>query len=46
MTHMQSDKKKKDGRIRFALPRSVGDVLIGVDVKDDLVIEALNTVRE
>ena len=46
MTHMQSDKKKKGGRIKFALPRSVGDVLIGVDVKDELVIEALNAVRE
>ena len=46
MTHMQSDKKKKGGRIKFALPCSVGDVLIGVDVKDELVVEALSAVRE
>ncbi len=31
---MQVDKKKEDGRLRFALPVRIGKVLVGVEVKD------------
>jgi shikimate kinase / 3-dehydroquinate synthase len=43
---MRSDKKKQLGRLKFALPRRIGDVVIGVDVKDELVREAIEAVRE
>ena len=43
---MRSDKKKQLGRLKFALPRAIGDVVIGVDVKDELVREAIEAVRE
>jgi 3-dehydroquinate synthase len=43
---MRSDKKKQLGRLKFALPRDIGDVMIGVDVKDELVRAALEVVRE
>jgi 3-dehydroquinate synthetase len=43
---MRSDKKKQLGRLKFALPRDIGEVVIGVDVKDELVREAIEAVRE
>jgi shikimate kinase / 3-dehydroquinate synthase len=43
---MRSDKKKQLGRLKFALPRAIGDVVIGIDVKDDLVRAAIEAVRE
>jgi shikimate kinase/3-dehydroquinate synthase len=43
---MRSDKKKQLGRLKFALPRDVGDVVIGVDVKDELICKAIEAVRE
>jgi 3-dehydroquinate synthase len=43
---MRSDKKKQLGRLKFALPRAVGDVVIGVDVKDELIRRAIDAVRE
>jgi len=43
---MRSDKKKQLGRLKFALPCAIGDVVIGVDVKDELVREALEAVRD
>jgi 3-dehydroquinate synthase len=46
MQLMRSDKKKQLGRLKFALPRAVGDVVIGVDVKDELVRKAIDAVRE
>jgi 3-dehydroquinate synthase len=46
MQLMQSDKKKQLGRLRFALPRALGDVVIGLDVKDELVRKAIAAVRE
>jgi 3-dehydroquinate synthase len=46
MQLMRSDKKKQLGRLKFALPRALGDVVIGVDVKDELVRRALDAVRE
>jgi shikimate kinase / 3-dehydroquinate synthase len=45
MQLMRSDKKKQLGRLKFALPRAIGDVVIGVDVKDELVCEAIEAVR-
>jgi 3-dehydroquinate synthase len=43
---MRSDKKKQLGRLKFALPRDIGDVVIGVDVKDELVHKAIDAVRD
>jgi len=43
---MRSDKKKQSGRLKFALPRAIGAVVIGVDVKDELVREAIEAVRD
>jgi shikimate kinase/3-dehydroquinate synthase len=43
---MRSDKKKQLGRLKFALPRAIGEVVIGVDVKDVLVREAIEAVCE
>jgi shikimate kinase/3-dehydroquinate synthase len=43
---MRSDKKRQLGRLKFALPRAIGDVVIGVDVKDELVREAIGALRE
>ncbi len=43
---MRSDKKKKSGRLKFALPRNMGDVVIGVDVEDDVVREVLTLLKE
>jgi 3-dehydroquinate synthetase len=43
---MRSDKKKQLGRLKFALPRAVGDVVIGVDVDDDIVREVLLASKE
>jgi len=31
---MQNDKKKREGRLRFVLPRAIGDVEFGVHVKE------------
>jgi 3-dehydroquinate synthetase len=46
MQLMRSDKKKQLGRLKFALPRDIGDVVIGVDVKDELIRQAIDAVRE
>jgi 3-dehydroquinate synthase len=46
MAKMRSDKKKQLGRLKFALPRAVGDVAIGVDVDDDIVREVLMALKE
>jgi shikimate kinase / 3-dehydroquinate synthase len=43
---MRSDKKKQLGRLKFALPRAIGDVIIGVDAKDELIRKAIDAVRE
>ena len=43
---MRSDKKKQLGRLKFALPRAIGEVVIGVDVKDELVRAAIDAVRD
>jgi len=38
---MLSDKKKKSGKLRFVLPREIGEVVIAEDVTRDEVIAAL-----
>jgi len=38
---MQSDKKKRNGRLRFVLPRAIGDVEYGVEVADRQVRSVL-----
>lgn len=37
VTAMGSDKKRRDGRLRFVLPRAIGDVTVVDDVTPDLV---------
>jgi 3-dehydroquinate synthase len=39
---MRADKKKQAGRLKFALPRGVGEVAIGIDVPDEVVRAALS----
>jgi len=46
VTLMQADKKKHGGRLKYALPRDIGDVAIGVNVKDEVLIEVLNEMKE
>lgn len=38
---MQADKKKRDGRLRFVLPRAIGDVEYGCSVTDTAVKKTL-----
>ncbi len=38
---MHLDKKRKSGRVHFALPLTIGEVLTGVEVDDALIVEAL-----
>ena len=38
---MQSDKKKRGGKLRFVLPRAIGDVEYGVEAPDRVVREVL-----
>ena len=38
---MRSDKKKRSGRLKFTLPRDIGDVVVGIDVDDEVVREVL-----
>ena len=37
MAAMGSDKKRRDGRLRFVLPRAIGDVTVVDDVPAELV---------
>jgi 3-dehydroquinate synthase len=43
---MGVDKKKAGGRLRFALPRRIGDVAWGVEVNDELLMECLEAIGE
>jgi 3-dehydroquinate synthase len=43
---MQSDKKKRGGRLKYALPRDIGDVVIDVNVKDEVLAEVLAEMKE
>jgi 3-dehydroquinate synthetase len=38
---MAVDKKKAQGRVRFALPVRIGQVQYGVDVPDEILAEVL-----
>lgn len=42
---MQSDKKKRNGKLRFVLPRAIGDVEYGVEVPDRVVKAVLGRLR-
>jgi len=41
---MRSDKKKSDGKLRFALPRQVGEVVCGIKVDETLITETLEII--
>ena len=43
---MRSDKKKRGGRLKFTLLRDIGEVAIGIDVKDEVVREVLREMQE
>jgi 3-dehydroquinate synthetase len=43
---MSSDKKKKSGRLRFVLPRSIGDVEFGVECDNRSVRAVLAALRD
>ncbi len=42
---MQSDKKKRDGKLRFVLPREIGDVEYGVECSRAKVLGVLASMR-
>ena len=42
---MGTDKKRRGGRLRFVLPRAVGDVIVTADVPQELIIDALRESR-
>ncbi len=42
---MGADKKRRGGRLRFVLPRAIGDVVIEDDVPDEQVLAALERSR-
>jgi len=41
LSAMRVDKKRKSGRVQFALPVEIGTVLCGVEVDDALILETL-----
>jgi 3-dehydroquinate synthase len=43
---MQADKKKREGRLRFVLPRAIGDVEYGVEASDAAVKAVLKRVAQ
>ncbi|HZZ66217.1 MAG TPA: 3-dehydroquinate synthase family protein [Candidatus Baltobacteraceae bacterium] len=45
LTAMQADKKKRDGVLRFVLPRAIGDVEYGIAVWPRIVRTALTRLR-
>ncbi|MDE2572263.1 MAG: 3-dehydroquinate synthase [bacterium] len=38
---MRMDKKRRDGRLRFVLPRALGEVACGIELEDAIVREAV-----
>ncbi|MBI5715541.1 MAG: 3-dehydroquinate synthase, partial [Chloroflexi bacterium] len=38
---MQSDKKKSRGKLKFALPKKIGEAVWGVEVDEDVLMEVL-----
>jgi len=45
LTAMQSDKKKRAGKLRFVLPRAIGDVEYGIEVSERMVRSVLAQLR-
>jgi 3-dehydroquinate synthetase len=45
MVAMQSDKKKRAGKLRFVLPRMIGDVEYGIEVPERTVRGVLAQLR-
>jgi 3-dehydroquinate synthase len=43
--HMQSDKKVRDGKMRFILPTGIGQVIIRDDIEPQLVREVIDSLR-
>lgn len=43
---MQGDKKRRNGKLRFVLPRAIGDIEYGVVVPDRAVRETLSKARQ
>lgn len=43
---MRADKKRRDGAVRFVLPRAIGDVEYGIKVRDSAVRAVLARLRE
>ena len=43
---MSTDKKKANGRLKFALPRRIGDVAWGIEVDERIVSEALTVIAD
>ena len=42
---MGSDKKKRAGKLRFVLPRAIGDVIVTDEVPRQAVLEVLDQMR-
>ncbi len=42
---MQSDKKKRNGKLRFVLPRAIGDVEYGIEVPDRVIKSVLTRLQ-
>ncbi len=43
---MRADKKRRAGRLKFTLPRAIGDVVTGIDVEDGVVRDVLIDMHE
>jgi len=43
-TLMQNDKKKSRGKLKFALPKKIGEAAWGIEVNEDVLMEVLPTV--
>lgn len=43
---MGTDKKRRGGRLRFVLPRAIGDVIVTTDVPKEIVIQTLRESHE
>ncbi len=41
---MQSDKKKSGGKLKFALPKKIGEAVWGVAVDEDVLMSVVRTV--
>jgi len=42
---LQTDKKTRNGKLHFVLPREIGRVEIASDVPDKLVLEAMDELK-